>query len=278
MSISELIAIDVHGHYGEYRHPGPELANRCMTGDADTVVARAKAARIGLTIASPLSGLLPRGGASAFDGNEEASRIISQTKGLLQYVIVNPLEKNTYDQARRLIGRGKCVGIKIHPEEHGYAIAAHGREIFEFAAEFRAIVLTHSGERRSLPDDYLPFANDFPQVSLILAHIGCSYDSDPGRQVRAMQKAKHDNVYADTSSAKSIMPGLIEWAVAEVGAGKILFGTDTPLYFAAMQRARIDHAEMDERAKSRILRDNALELFGPLVATHWESIVDGARS
>ena len=32
------------------------------------------------------------------------------------------------------------------------------------------------------------------------------------------------------SSARSILPGLVEWAVAEVGAEKILFGTDSPLY------------------------------------------------
>ena len=51
-----------------------------------------------------------------------------------------------------------------------------GRAIFEFAAEHRAIILTHSGEENSLPEDFVPFANDYPEVRLILAHIGCTIE------------------------------------------------------------------------------------------------------
>ena len=59
----------------------------------------------------------------------------------------------------------------------------------------------------------------------------------------------------------SIMSGLLEWAVKEVGAEQILFGTDTPLYSTAMQRARIDKAEISADAKRKILRENAVKLF-----------------
>ena len=59
-----------------------------------------------------------------------------------------------------------------------------------------------------------------------------------------------------------IVPGLIEWAVREVGDERVLFGSDTPLYHAAMQRARIDHADLDDVEKWKILRDNAVRLFG----------------
>jgi len=69
-------------------------------------------------------------------------------------------------------------------------------------------------------------------------------------------------MYADTSSARSIMPNLIEWAVKEVGAERVLFGTDTPLYSTAMQRARINHADLSDADKRLILRDNAVKLFG----------------
>jgi predicted TIM-barrel fold metal-dependent hydrolase len=54
---------------------------------------------------------------------------------------------------------------------------------------------------------------------------------------------------------------LIEWAVREVGAERILFGTDTPLYFTAMQRARIDHADLGDEDKRLILRDNAVRVL-----------------
>jgi predicted TIM-barrel fold metal-dependent hydrolase len=69
-------------------------------------------------------------------------------------------------------------------------------------------------------------------------------------------------VYADTSSARSITPGLIEWAVREIGVDHVLFGGDTPLYLTAMQRARIDYADLADDDKREILRDNAIRLFG----------------
>ena len=57
------------------------------------------------------------------------------------------------------------------------------------------------------------------------------------------------------------MPNLIEWAVGEIGAARLLFGTDPPLYFTAFQRARIDYAEISLEQKRQILRDNAIKLL-----------------
>jgi len=37
---------------------------------------------------------------------------------------------------------------------------------------------------------------------------------------------------------------LFEWAVKEIGAGRHLFGNDTPLYHVAMQRTRIEAARV----------------------------------
>jgi uncharacterized protein len=257
----DLEAIDVHAHYGRYQRGVSELIDEFMTGHADTVAARAQLAKTRWTLVSPLRALLPRLHGDAVAGNEEAALVVSQTEGLLQWVVVNPLQAETYDQAARMLTLPKCVGIKIHPEEHGYPITRYGRMIFEFAARHRAILLTHSGEHNSLPADLVPFANEFPEVKLILAHLGCGWDNDPGHQVRAIQASKHGNVYVDTSSANSIMPGLIEWAVRKIGAGHILYGTDSPLYFAPMQRARIDHADIRDEEKRLILYGNASQIF-----------------
>ena len=68
-------------------------------------------------------------------------------------------------------------------------------------------------------------------------------------------------VFTDTSSAKSITPKLIEWTVREIGAERVLYGTDSPLYFAPMQRARIDHAEFSDREKKLVLCENAMRIL-----------------
>jgi predicted TIM-barrel fold metal-dependent hydrolase len=56
--------------------------------------------------------------------------------------------------------------------------------------------------------------------------------------------------------------GLIEWAVEQIGHDRIVFGTDTPLYWAGAQKGRIETAEIDDAAKRAILYDNAVALFG----------------
>ena len=255
-------AIDVHGHYGRYDRGDAKIVNDFMTGDAVLVVRRARQANTRLTVVSPLQALLPRRGGDPVAGNDDAFRVVNQTDGLLQWVVIDPTKPRTYEQAEQMLRTPKCVGIKVHPEEHDYLIAEHGQAIFAFAAERGAVVLAHSSEEKSLAADYVRFANAFPEVKLIIAHLGCGWDGDLTHQVRAIQQSKHGNLFTDTSSAKSITPNLIEWAVREIGAERILYGTDTPLYFAPMQRARIDHADLGERERRLILRDNAVRLLG----------------
>lgn len=262
MSTELIQAIDVHAHYGNYDRGKPDIVNEFMMGDARVVADRARRANIRLTIVSPLEALLPRGRGNAVSGNRNAARTVAETPGLLQYVVIDPREPETYRQAEAMLQLPSCVGIKIHPEEHVYPINEFGEAIFEFAAKHKAVVLSHSSERNSLAADLVDWANRFPEMKLILAHIGCGWDNDYTHQVRGVQQSRHGNVFADTSSARSITPNLIEWAVREVGADRVLFGTDTPLYHTAMQRARIDHAELSDDDKRLILRDNAIRLFG----------------
>ena len=264
MMTNTIPAIDVHAHYGIYQRKNlATLACNFASADANTVVQRALDVNVVTTIVSPLSGLLPRGEASACTGNLEAADVVSKTAGLLQWVIVNPLEPDSFTQASEMLQEPKCVGIKLHPEEHVYPIIEHGGRLFEFAAQHNAVVLVHSGDPYSWPVDYVPFANKHSNVRLILAHLGNGGGAagDPALQVRAIQDSVHGNVYTDTSSARSIMPNLVEWAVREIGAEKILYGTDTPLYHTAMQRIRIDQADLTDADKKKILRENAIGLW-----------------
>lgn len=258
--IGDLPAIDVHAHYGAFDQAGAEpLERRCRSGDGRAVAALARAANTVLTVVSPLRGLMPRKAADVTAANEEAARHVEQIEGLLQWVIVDPLALQTLDQARQLLGRPKCMGIKIHPKQHGYSIDEQGRTIFQLAAATGAVILSHSGDAGCRPMDFVPLADEFPEVKLILAHLG--YDGAGHRSldlhVRAMQACRHGNLLADTSSAQSLTPGLIEWAAHEVGADRLLYGTDSPLYFAPSQRARIDRAGLSDAEKRMILCENA---------------------
>lgn len=263
--VRSIQAIDVHAHYGKYHiNPGEMHPLRSVfhTGDATCVAQRAQESNVRWTVVSPLHAILPRGRCDAVAGNLMAAEDVRVTPGLLQWVVIDPTEPHTFEQAREMLTEPWCVGIKIHPESHQYPITRHGETIFQFAAEHKAVVLAHSGDPFSKPGDYVPFANAYPEMRLILAHLGHGIGGNPTEQVAAISKSKHGNLYTDTSSANSILPGLVEWAVKEVGAEKILFGTDTPLYHVAMHRARIDQAQISVAARSAILRDNAVTLLG----------------
>ena len=261
---SEIPAIDTHAHYGPYyREENPPTINTLMSGDPGTVVRRARLANTQTTVVSALACLMPRGGADAVRGNEAALTDLADHRELLYWVVVHPGQPATFDQARRALADRRCAGIKIHPEEHCYHIAERGDRLFTFAAEHRAVILTHSGDVNSLPADFIPFADAFPEVDLVLAHLGNGGEASGSLelQMRAIEASKNGNVYTDTSSARSIQAGLIEWAVKRVGHERILYGTDSPCYFAPSQRARIHAADISDEAKAHILRENAVRLL-----------------
>lgn len=277
MRIEDVKAIDVHGHYGVY-DPGDAYGREAasldddekarlrmlkmfMSGTPEEVERRAGAAKTAITVVSPLQAIMTRRKEEVLDGNRDAAGEAERRPGIMQWAVIHPLFPETYEQAAELLRSPRCAGIKIHPESHAYPIRQHGDRLFAFAAERKAVILAHSGEQNSLPADFRFFADRFPEAQLILAHLGMGWDGDYTLQVRAIQDSEHGNIYTDTSSSRSITPGLIEWAVAEIGAGRILFGTDTPLYASAMQRARIDHTDLEPEQQRQILRGNAVRLL-----------------
>ena len=72
---------------------------------------------------------------------------------------------------------------------------------------------------------------------------------------------QREHLFIDTSSARCILTSLLEWAVKEMGMNRILYGTDTPVYYAPMQWARVVCTDLSVEAKRKILRENAFDLF-----------------
>jgi predicted TIM-barrel fold metal-dependent hydrolase len=234
-----------------------------LSADLEKVNKYQKLANIKCSIVTPLSAFMPRGGGDAVASNVLNSNLIDGLSSFLFWVVINPMNQETFKQAEIMLKLPKCAGIKIHPEEHGYPIKEYGYKIFEFAQKHNAIIETHSGDPNSMPGDFVPFADEFPDVRVILSHLGCSFKGDSnGEQVMAIQKSKSVNLYTDTSSFQILFPNLLEWAVEEIGSNRILFGTDCPLYFPPMIRTRVDKADISDEDKERILYRNACKLFG----------------
>ncbi len=260
----KMPAIDMHGHFGPYVGKDKSFCDEWWSQSTEVVKRRAREVGIRLTVVTPLKSIFPEGAGRSdpIAGNEDAAKAAGDDPELLFWAVLNPVLQGCFEHVREMLKHPKCAGIKVHPTMHKYEIEDEGDKIFRFAAEESALVLTHSGCERAFPEKFIPFTNRYPEARLILAHLGNSADGSLDRQVRALQQCRTPNVWVDTSSSLSMYAGLIEWGVEMLGSDRLVFGSDTPLYFVASQKARIEFAEIPLADKRKILWENATALLG----------------
>jgi len=258
----QLHAIDMHAHLGTYTGFKPTQSH-FVNADAEEVVKRARDCNIVKTVASDLGAFdpAPDRPVDVHAANERTRRDVEQHDELWFYTVVNPKLSGWENRADKMLEHPKCVGVKLHPRWNYWSVEEHGDRLFAFLNERKLLTLTHTGNAGNEPGRFIPFADRYPDVRLILAHIGHSETDTFDLQVEAVKKSTAGNVWADTSSSKSMMARVIEHAVDQLGADRVLFGTDTPLYFAATQKSRIAYAVIPDEAKRMILYENAAQLL-----------------
>ncbi|MBQ7097101.1 MAG: amidohydrolase family protein [Clostridia bacterium] len=239
-----LKAIDMHTHINHGSAHDTQV-NEVYTADFDELMKINRGTGIEMMFCSTFASVLSD--EEVEQENEYLFNLAGTNDDLYQWVVIDPRNDRTFEQARGMLESEKCVGIKIHPSCHDYSLLDFGDKIFSFASEFGAIVLTHP------TDNILTYADKYPEMTLIMAHLGGVEFVD------AVEFAKHGNVYTDTSGIASSKNKMIEYAVNRIGSEKILFGTDT--YSAAFQRGRIEFALISDEDKSNILRYNSERLF-----------------
>ena len=243
----DVIAIDMHTHIN---HGSPyDTKNRIgYSSQLEDLIIINHAAGIDKMFCCTFASCLST--KTIVEENEYMHNLIDQWECLYQWVVVDPRNDETFHQAERMLLHKKCVGIKLHPLCHEYSLEEYAEKVFSFAARFQTVVLIHPEKD---PTYLIPIADNFPDVTFIIAHLGGK------AYVDAVEFAKHRNVYTDTSGIASSNNLLVEYAYSRIGADRILFGTDT--YSAAFQRGRIEFALIPKADKQKILRDNASFLF-----------------
>ena len=111
------------------------------------------------------------------------------------------------------------------------------------------------GGPQSTPADIANLASRFPRVPILMPHLG-------GARIRGIQDIRpYANVRIDTSGSQ---PGteLVEYAVAALGADRVLYGSDVPGRDYAPQLGRVLGARISESEKQRILYRNAEQFLG----------------
>ncbi len=180
----------------------------------------------------------------------------------LGFCFLNPKLSENFlrAEAERCLGHQSFKGIKLEIAVN----AADPRvdKVMRIAGDMDAIVVQHSwnteiiNNRRhqSDPEDVAVLARRFPRVRIVMAHITAASQ----RGVLAI--APCENVWTDVSGAQPV-GGTVEYAVDKLGSERILFGSDAPGRDFSAQLGKIYGAQIPERVKEMILKDNAQKLL-----------------
>jgi uncharacterized protein len=183
---------------------------------------------------------------------------------LYGFCFLNPANDTEFcltEMERCIVGEG-FKGIKLE-----ISLNCRSRRldpIMRKSLEMGCLVLHHSWHYAwmseaqpdaSFPADIADLASRFPGVRIIMAHLsGCGMRG-------VLDVLPHKNVYVDTSGGQPVS-GLVEYAVAKLGASRILYGSDVPGRSFAAQLGRIYGAAISKREKAMILGGNAQRLLG----------------
>ncbi len=130
------------------------------------------------------------------------------------------------------------------------------REVLDTVAELKIPVLYHPEKVANVN----MIAAEYPQVSFIVAHLGNFASRDWAEHLAAIDAAKrYSNVYLETSSV--VFWKFLETAAKEVGAGKLIFGSDGPEVDSRVELYKIKLLKFGAADEARVLGGNVMKLL-----------------
>ncbi|MCD4699610.1 MAG: amidohydrolase family protein [Phycisphaerae bacterium] len=167
------------------------------------------------------------------------------------------------DEITRCVVDGGMIGLKVYHQYRMNDPVFH--PVLARCAELGVPILMHAG-RLTDPDDFatqprlsgaehfIEPARLFPEAVFIIGHIGGGGDWE--WQIKAMSHAPK-NVYMDTGGSV-IDAGMIEKAVRDLGAERLLFATDT---VSERGVGKILDADITQRQKEMIWSENFQQIL-----------------
>ena len=181
------------------------------------------------------------------------------------FVYLNPkFPRESLDELERCVADGPMIGIKLW-------VGCHCNKpeldpIVKRAAELDALILQHTWIKQrgkgNLPEESTPMelaelSARHPGVPLVCGHTG---GGDWALGIRAIRE--RPEISADLGGGDPVY-GEVEMAVRELGAHRVLYGSDVNGRSFASQIGRVLGAEISTADKKLILRENLRRLLQP---------------
>lgn len=180
------------------------------------------------------------------------------------FVYLNPnhleFSLNEFD---RCVRDGPMVGVKLWVAKR--CNASELDPIVDRATRMQAPILQHTwlktdgnGPGESTPFDFVELARRHPKASLICGHTGGDWE----RGIRVVRSTRNISVEIAGSDPTS---GFVEMAVRELGAERVIYGSDAGGRSFASQLAKVMGAEIPESSRELILGENLRRLLAPIL-------------
>lgn len=198
--------------------------------------------------------------------NDQILGVIDHAGGrALGFVYLNPKHvKESLEDLDRCVASGPMVGVKLW-----VAVRCNDRRldpIVERATELKAPILQHTWSKvtgnlpgESIAEDIAKLAARHPKASLIAAHVNGDWEAG----IRAIRAA--DNVVAEICGSDPTA-GMVEMAVRELGAERVIYGSDFGGRSYASQLAKVYGADLPDEARRLILSGNIRRMLRPILS------------
>ncbi|MGQ9733192.1 MAG: amidohydrolase family protein [Candidatus Zipacnadales bacterium] len=192
--------------------------------------------------------------------NERVVRAMRRWPELyIGFVYVNPKHGRVALEMIDEAAQQGMAGIKLWTS--CYADDPSVYPIAEKAIELGWPILQHAWRKwtGNLPTESEPrhiarLAERYPELKLVMAHIGGDWEYG----IKAVRHCP--NLYVDTSGSLA-HTGMLEMSIEELGAKRVIWGTDMPGADLIYTLAKIDRAPIPTAQRKMILGDNARRLM-----------------
>ncbi|MEM3018632.1 MAG: amidohydrolase family protein [Candidatus Bathyarchaeia archaeon] len=188
---------------------------------------------------------------------ESHARILEPYKDrLIGAAWINPHAPMAVEKLEKAVKRHGFCELKIMPTSHYVPLFTElTYPLMRKAEELRIPVTIHTGTYNCVPLELIPLAEKFPRVPIIMEHMGYRHFEPDEGVLQAIEVAKRcDNIYLDTSHVFN--PRLLSYAVKELGAERIIFGSETPMRPPKLCLEILRIAGLRKREEELILGEN----------------------
>lgn len=126
-------------------------------------------------------------------------------------------------------------------------------EVMKLATRLNLVIQIHTNVREM---QYL--AENFPEATIVFPHLGGNREDI---FARIAMVAKHKNTSIDLSSSGIERVGILERAVKEIGADRVLYGSDFTINEPSAVLARVKNAFLTAEDREKILFRNVERLL-----------------